>query len=158
MKCNARDKIVKRESVEQAVYYMLLAFIQTLGDKYGWNGLRIVDAMKHVKNHADAIAGDYTTIRQAADAVYEEYGIKFDDDGGIYAAMDVPVDYGLDEWKPLAERKPETVGSYMVTTSKGAVCMAHWNGTGFGTVGKNALAWKELPEPWEFWDEGVGSQ
>lgn len=156
MKCNAQNKYIQREAYTRAVKYMLLAFIQTLGDKMHCPPDKIVKAMEYCRRHAEMIGEGYTSIREAEDAVYKDYGIKFYPDGKIGAEVEIEGIYDRDEWRPFPKVHPAKEGSYLITTRKGKVCTAHYYEKikGFSaSAGKNAVAWMELPLAWEFYDD-----
>lgn len=77
-------KQIKSEAINQTVEYMIIAFVQYLGDKRGWKQKSICEAIKYCINHAEAIAQGYTTLQEARDDIWETYGIKFDE-GRVYA-------------------------------------------------------------------------
>ena len=83
VKINEKKKI-KSAAINTAIEYMMIAFIQFLGDKRGWKQKTICEAIKYCVNHAEAIVGDYTTLEEARQDVWENYGIKFEN-GRIYA-------------------------------------------------------------------------
>lgn len=91
----------------------------------------------------------------------ENYHIDLQEDGMIRVEhyMDDNI-YDIGEWRPLSKRKPKDLGSYLITTDRGAVCQAYWHGEQFsGAAGKHAVAWRERPEPYEFWkDEAEASE
>lgn len=87
MKCAVKineKKKIKSEAINNAVEYMIIAFVQFLGDKRGWKQKSICDALKQCINHAEAIVEGYTTFEEAKEDVWNTYGIKFED-GRIYA-------------------------------------------------------------------------
>lgn len=156
MKCNAQNKYIQREAYTRAVKYMLLAFIQTLGDKMHCPPDKIVKAMEYCKRHSEMIAEGYTSIREAEDAVYKDYGIKFYSDGRIGADIEIEGIYDRDEWRPFPKVHPTKEGSYLITTRKGKVCTARYypKDRKFNAAcGRCAVAWMELPLPWEFYDD-----
>lgn len=77
VKINEKKKI-KTQAINVAVEYMMLAFVQFLGDKRGWKQKSLCDAIKYCFNHVDAITGGYTTLEEAREDVWETYGIKFE--------------------------------------------------------------------------------
>lgn len=77
-------KKIRSEAIDKSVEYMLIAFVQFLGDKRGWKQKTICEALKYVFAHAEAITGGYTTLEEARQDVWETYGIKFEN-GRIYA-------------------------------------------------------------------------
>lgn len=83
IKLNEKRKI-KSEAINNTVEYMIIAFVQFLGDKRGWKQKTICEALKYCVSHAEAIAEGYTTIQEAREDIWENYGIKFED-GRIYA-------------------------------------------------------------------------
>ena len=86
MKCAVKlneEKKIRSEAINNAVEYMILAFIQFLGDKRGWKQKTICEAIKYIFAHTDAIYEEYTTLEEAREDVWETYGIKFVD-GGFY--------------------------------------------------------------------------
>ena len=154
MKCNARTKVVRKEAVQEAVHYMLLSFVSILGDKYNFPNYRIVEAIKHILALSESFDKDYTTLRETEAAIYADYGIKFEDDGRVWAVDERDNLFAPGEWRELKRYQPNKEGSYLITTDKGAVCQAYWHGTKFsGAAGNHAVAWREKPEPWEFWKE-----
>lgn len=87
MKCAVKineQRKIKREAINNTVEYMLLAFIQFLGDKRGWKQDSIASAVKYCIDHAEAIAEGYTTLAEAREDVWETYGFKFTDEGRVY--------------------------------------------------------------------------
>ena len=87
MKCayeRNKERKIKSEATSRTVEYMLLAFIQFLGDKRGWKQDSIASAVKYCIEHAEAIEQGYTTIAEAREDVWETYGFKFTDDGRVY--------------------------------------------------------------------------
>lgn len=88
MKCAVKlneERKIKSEAINNTVEYMMLAFIQYLGDKRGWKTKTICEAIKYCINHAESIAEGYTTLKEAKEDVWERYGIQFTEDGRIYA-------------------------------------------------------------------------
>lgn len=69
----------REEGINNAVEYMLLSFIQFLGDKRGWSIESILKAVKWVHKHAVMIVEEYTSYGEVKTAVKEEYGIIIDD-------------------------------------------------------------------------------
>ena len=86
MKCAVKlneQKKIKSEAINNTVEYMLIAFIQFLGDKRGWKPKTICEALKYCISHAESIADGYTTLHEAREDIWENYGIKFEN-GRIY--------------------------------------------------------------------------
>ena len=86
MNCLAKRKKeekIKSEAINNAVEYMILAFVQYLGDKRGWKQNSLCEAIKYCFSHAEAIAEKYTTLEEAREDVWETYGIKFEN-GSFY--------------------------------------------------------------------------
>lgn len=86
MKCavnRKKDKKIKSEAINNAVEYMLIAFVQFLGDKRGWKQKSIIEALKYCFNHAEAIVEGYTTLQEAREDVWGTYGIRLTKDGRI---------------------------------------------------------------------------
>lgn len=65
--------------VGQAVEFNLYSMIQYLGDKRGWKPARIEEAIRWIHKHAMMIYEELTTFDEVKEAVWEEYGIKFED-------------------------------------------------------------------------------
>ena len=80
----SEKKKIKSEAINNAVEYMIIAFVQFLGDKRGWKQKTICEALKYCVSHAEAIVGEYTTLEEARQDVWDTYGIKFEN-GRIYA-------------------------------------------------------------------------
>lgn len=81
MKCAVKlnkERKIKSTATNIAVEYMILAFVQFLGDKRGWKQKSLCEAIKYCFAHAEAIAEGYTTLAEAREDVWETYGIKFD--------------------------------------------------------------------------------
>lgn len=55
VKLNEKRKI-KSEAINNTVEYMIIAFVQFLGDKRGWKPKTICEALKYCVSHAEAIA------------------------------------------------------------------------------------------------------
>lgn len=88
MKCAVKlneERKIRSEAINNTVEYMIIAFVQFLGDKRGWKQKSICEALKYCINHAEAIADGYTTLKEAREDIWESYGIKFTDDGRIMA-------------------------------------------------------------------------
>lgn len=81
------DKEIKRAAVEETIHYMVINFIQYLGDKRGFKSDSIVQMCKYVISHAESISGGYTTLAEAEEDVKDRYGIVFKD-GNIYKLED----------------------------------------------------------------------
>lgn len=77
-------KKIQSETINNAVEYMIIAFVQFLGDKRGWKQKSICEALKYCVNHAESIVDEYTTLEEARQDVWDTYGIKFEN-GRIYA-------------------------------------------------------------------------
>lgn len=87
MKCAVKHREredIRSEAIKQAVHYMLVAFIQFLGDKRGWKPESICKAMQYCVSHAESIVGGWTTLEEAEEDIADRYGIRFTDDGRIY--------------------------------------------------------------------------
>ena len=87
MKCAVKHREredIRSEAIKQAVHYMLVTFIQFLGDKRGWKPESICNAMRYCVSHAESIVGGWTTLEEAEEDIADRYGIRFTDDGGIY--------------------------------------------------------------------------
>ena len=76
-------KKIQSETRNNAVEYMIIAFVQFLGDKRGWKQKSICEALKYIFAHTDVIYEGYTTLEEARQDVWETYGIKFEN-GRIY--------------------------------------------------------------------------
>lgn len=130
-------------------------FALKLGDKYGWTTDRITRLLKDVAFDAAQIVDDEITLDEEFEYLRDAYGIDLMADGMI--KVEHVIDdylYDVGEWRPLAQRKPQRPGSYQITTAHGGVCAARWDGERFnGTAGRCAVAWRERPQPWEFWKE-----
>ena len=78
-----RERKMKLDATNIAVEYMILAFVQFLGDKRGWKQRSLCEAIKYCFDHVDAIYEGYTTLEEAREDVWETYGIKFEN-GSFY--------------------------------------------------------------------------
>ena len=86
MKCAVKlneERKIRSEAINNTVEYMIIAFVQFLGDKRGWKQKSICDALKYCIKHAEAIADGYTTLQEAREDIWENYGIRVNDDGRI---------------------------------------------------------------------------
>ena len=86
MKCavSLKEKTrIKQESTRQTVKFMLIAFALYLGDKRGWTRDSIYRAIKWIEKYAVMINEDYTTYKEAEEALLEDYGITITDSGEI---------------------------------------------------------------------------
>ena len=73
--------IVKQETINQTVDYMLVSFATYLGDKRGWKPARIREALAWIEKFAIMLYEEYTTYEEAKEALKEDYGIIFTDKG-----------------------------------------------------------------------------
>ena len=152
------NETASHKSSQYAIRVVQALFAVKLADKYGWKTDRIASLLKDVSRGADAISNieeEDVTISAEFDYLRDEYGIDIRDDGMIRVEHRInDMFYSTGEWRPIQDRKPDEKGTYLITTDRGAVCTAHWHGAEFsGAAGKHAVAWRELPEPWEFWKE-----
>lgn len=86
MKCAVKineHKKIKSEATNNAVEFMMLSFVQYLGDKRGWKQKTICEAIKYCINHAENIAAGNITIQAVKENVWEKYGFQFTEDGRI---------------------------------------------------------------------------
>lgn len=65
----------KQEGVNNAVQFMLYAFVQFFGDERGWKTESVLKGIRRIHRKATMILEDYTTYQEIKDAVKEEYGI-----------------------------------------------------------------------------------
>ena len=162
---NAEFEWLFKHATDQATQFTIRAvqclFALKLGDRYGWTTDRLVRLLKDVAAEASFIVDGETSVEEDLKELLDTYHIDLMDDGMIRAEhhMDDNI-YDIGEWRPLSQRKPKEHGSYMITTDRGAVCQAYWHGEKFsGAAGKHAVAWRERPEPYEFWkDEAEASE
>ena len=75
------QNLVKKETMNQTVNYMLVAFATYLGDKRGWKPERICKALAWIEKFTIMIYEDYTTFEEAKEALREDYGLIFTDKG-----------------------------------------------------------------------------
>lgn len=125
-----------------------------LGDHYGWPTKKIAALLKSAAAECRDINDPETdtTLNDIYAQLRENYGIDIREDGMIevHDTYTDPI-YSPGEWRPI-ERKPEKLGSYMVTLKTGRVCFARYDIHGFvGSIANSIVAWTEMPEPWEFW-------
>lgn len=69
----------KREGVNNAVQFMLYAFIQYFGDERGWKTESVLKGIRRIHRKATMILEDYTTYEEIKEAVKDEYGIVIKD-------------------------------------------------------------------------------
>lgn len=147
------------EATKRATKFTIRAiqclFALKLGDRYGWTTERLARLLKDVAGEAEFIINGETDMDEDLAELKNNYGIDLRDDGMIRVEhhMDDNI-YAPGEWRPLTRRKPPREGSYYITTDSGAVCQAYWHGEKFGGyAGRHAVAWRERPEPYEFWKD-----
>ena len=158
---NAEFEWLYKHTSDSATKFTIQAmqclFSLKLGDRYGWTTDRLVRLLKDVAAEASFIVDGETSVEEDLAELKENYHIDLQEDGMIRVEhyMDDNI-YDIGEWRPLSKRQPKENGSYLITTDRGAVCPAHWYGTKFsGPAGAHAIAWRELPEPYEFWRDEV---
>ena len=146
-------KHATEKSTEYTIRAVQCLFALKLGDRYGWTTDRLSRLLKDVAADAGFIHDGEMSIDDILEELKENYHIEMREDGMIRVEhyMDDNI-YDVGEWRPLSQRKPIKNGSYMITTDRGAVCQAYWHGEKFsGPAGAHAVAWREKPEPFEFW-------
>jgi hypothetical protein len=145
-------KHATEKSTEFTIRAVQCLFALKLGDRYGWTTDRLSRLLKDVAADAGFINDGEMSIDDILEELKENYHIEMLEDGMIRVEhfMDDNI-YDVGEWRPLSQRKPED-GFYLITTDRGAVCTAAWRGGKFsGSAGAHAVAWRELPEAYEFW-------
>ncbi len=87
MKCYAdnrrqqeHDLEIRRQAIIDTLHFLLILFIQYLGDKRGFKQQSLIQMCKFVISNAESIEGEYTTLKEAEEDVWERYGIKWDGD------------------------------------------------------------------------------
>ena len=133
-------------------------FALKLGDRYGWTTERLTRLLKDIAAEAEFILDGDSSIEGDLEELKENYHIDLREDGMIAVEHHYEdLIYEPGEWRPLSKRTPKD-GFYLITTDKGAVCTAAWRGDKFsGAAGAHAVAWRELPDAYEFWrDEQKG--
>ena len=70
-----------KTGVNAAVKVLSYQIIQYLGDKRGWCRESIFRCLLWLHKHAEMILEEYTTFDEVVEAVAEEYGIVYTDDG-----------------------------------------------------------------------------
>lgn len=155
-KINAEFEWLFKHTSDQATEFTIRAvqclFALKLGDRYGWTTDRLSRLLKDVAADAGFIYDGEMSIDDILEELKENYHIEMLEDGMIRVEhyMDDNI-YDVGEWRPLSQRKPKD-GFYLITTDRGAVCTAAWRGGKFsGSAGAHAVAWRERPEPYEFW-------
>lgn len=69
----------KQEGVNNAVQFMLYAFVQYFGDERGWKTESVLKGIRRIHRKATMILEGYTSYQEIKDAVKEEYGIVIED-------------------------------------------------------------------------------
>lgn len=163
-KIDAEFQWLFKRASNQATEYTIRAvqclFALKLGDRYGWTTDRLSRLLKDIAEEAGFIVSGETSVEEDLAELKENYHIDLMEDGMIRVEhyMDDNI-YDIGEWRPLSKRKPKEHGSYMITTDRGAVCQAYWHGEKFsGPAGAHAVAWREKPEPFEFWRDEADEQ
>lgn len=152
------------EATDRATKYTIRAvqclFALKLGDRYGWTTDRLARLLKDVAGEAEFIVRGETSMNEDLADLLDNYRIDLREDGMIRVEHTIDDNiYAPGEWRPLSQRKPPQDGTYIITTDRGAVCTAHWYNDHFsGTAGKRAVAWREVPEPYEFWIDEVEAE
>lgn len=156
-KINAEFEWLFKHTSDQATQFTIRAvqclFALKLGDRYGWPTDRLCRLLKDIAEEAGFIVSGDTSVEEDLAELKENYHIDLMEDGMIRVEHVIDDNiYSFGEWRPLSQRKPKEQGSYLITTDRGAVCTAAWRGCKFnGAAGAHAVAWRELPEAWEFW-------
>lgn len=81
------DFAIRKAATDETVHYMIICFIQYLGDKRGFKTDSLIQMCKYIMSHAESIIGGYTTLAEAEEDVKERYGIVYKD-GNIYKVGD----------------------------------------------------------------------
>lgn len=150
------------EATKRATKFTIRAiqclFALKLGDRYGWTTERLARLLKDVAGEAEFIINGETDMDEDLAELRDNYGIDLREDGMIRAEYTIEDNiYGRDEWRPLAKRRPTKDDDYLCTDSDGDVRCCTWYGNHFvdeaGYDEEDIVAWKPMPEPWEFWKE-----
>ena len=165
-KINKEFEWLASESTDRATKHTIRAvqclFALKLGDHYGWTTDRISKLLKDVAQEAELIVDGETSVDGDLDELKDGYGIDLMEDGMIRVEHVIEDNiYGEDEWRPLAKRIPTENGLYLVTLIDGTVTTALWDNWYFqhdipGPM--DVLAWRPIPEPWEFWRDIMGEE
>ena len=161
-KINKEFEWLASESTDRATKHTIRAvqclFALKLGDHYGWTTERLAKLLKDVAQEAELIVDGEVSVDGDIAELKDGYGIDLMEDGMIRVEHVIEDNiYGEDEWRPLAKRKPTKDGDYLCTDSDGDVVCCTWYGNHFvdeaGYDEDDIVAWKPMPEPWEFWKE-----